>query len=196
VYGYQTSSIRRTCPPFQSLSSIRQALPIGLKISGILILLLSALCHVLNRNMKICWQPPLWATEFILSKLSKCNLLLQLLKICEFFFCILGHNSHGQRRAGGPGVRTPPPQCRPVVLVETMQIQWLCHIGAGSVVHPDPWNFWTPTQKGNWLCYNISAESFYIMKLCSRHFVLYCWNCPKEVKFRYFIPILRKLGAA
>jgi len=34
------------------------------------------------------------------------------------------------------------------------------------------------------------------MKLCSRLFVLYCQNCPKDDKFRYFIPILRKLGAA
>jgi len=35
----------------------------------------------------------------------------------------------------------------------------------------------------------------YIMKLCSRLFVLYCRNCPKDDKFRYFIPNLRKLGA-
>jgi len=50
--------------------------------------------------------------------------------------------------------------------------------------------------KGNWLRYNIAAESFYIMKFCSRLFVLYCRNCPKDDKFTYFIPILRKLGAA
>ena len=50
--------------------------------------------------------------------------------------------------------------------------------------------------KNNWLRYNIAAESFYIMKLCSRLFVLYCRNCPKDDKFRYFIHILRKLGAA
>ena len=37
---------------------------------------------------------------------------------------------------------------------------------------------------------------FYIMKLCSRLFVLYCRNCPKYDKFRYFIPILRKLWSA
>ena len=49
--------------------------------------------------------------------------------------------------------------------------------------------------KGNWLCNNFAADSFYIMKLCSRLFVLYCRNCPKDDKFRYFIPILRKLGA-
>jgi len=50
--------------------------------------------------------------------------------------------------------------------------------------------------KGNGLRYNFAAESFYIMKLFSRLFVLYCRNCPKHDKFRYFIPILRKLGAA
>jgi len=50
--------------------------------------------------------------------------------------------------------------------------------------------------KGNWLCYNFAADSFYVMKLCSRLFVQYCRNCPKDDKFRYFIPILRKLGAA
>jgi len=41
--------------------------------------------------------------------------------------------------------------------------------------------------KGNWLCYNFAAQSFYIMKLCSRLFVLYWRNCPKDNKFRYFI---------
>ena len=38
--------------------------------------------------------------------------------------------------------------------------------------------------KGNSLRYNFAAESFYIMKLCSRLFVLYCRNCPKYDKFR------------
>ena len=42
--------------------------------------------------------------------------------------------------------------------------------------------------KGNWLRYNFAVESFYIMKLCSRLFVFYCRNCPKDDKFRYFIP--------
>jgi len=41
--------------------------------------------------------------------------------------------------------------------------------------------------------YNFAAVSFYIMKLCSRLFVLYCRKCPKDDKFRYFVPILRKL---
>ena len=42
--------------------------------------------------------------------------------------------------------------------------------------------------KGNWLRYNFAADSFYIMKLCSRLFVLYCRNCrncPKDDKFSY-----------
>ena len=38
--------------------------------------------------------------------------------------------------------------------------------------------------KGNWLRYNFAADSCYIMKLCSRLFVLYCRNCPKDDKFR------------
>jgi len=41
---------------------------------------------------------------------------------------------------------------------------------------------------------NFASESFYILKLCSRLFVRP--NCPKDDKFRYFIPILRTLGAA
>jgi len=41
-----------------------------------------------------------------------------------------------------------------------------------------------------------AADSFYIMKLCSSLFVLCCRNCRKDDKFKYFIPILRKLGAA
>ena len=39
--------------------------------------------------------------------------------------------------------------------------------------------------KGNWLRYNSAADSFYIMKICSRLYVLYCWNCPKEDKFSF-----------
>ena len=38
--------------------------------------------------------------------------------------------------------------------------------------------------KGNWLRYNFVADSFYIMKLCSRRFFFYCRNCPKDDKFR------------
>ena len=30
---------------------------------------------------------------------------------------------------------------------------------------------------------------------CSRLFFLYCRNCPQDDNFRYFIPILRTLGA-
>jgi len=50
--------------------------------------------------------------------------------------------------------------------------------------------------KGNWLRYNFATDSFYIMKFCSRLLVLYCRNCPKDDKFRHFIPILRKLAAS
>jgi len=45
-------------------------------------------------------------------------------------------------------------------------------------------------------CATTVPLSFYIMKLFSGLFDLYCRNCPKDDKFRYFIPILRKLGAA
>ena len=36
--------------------------------------------------------------------------------------------------------------------------------------------------------YNFIAESFYIMKLCSRLFGLYCRSRPKEDKSRHFDP--------
>jgi len=42
----------------------------------------------------------------------------------------------------------------------------------------------------------LCADSFYIMKFCSSLLVLYCQNCLKDDKFRYLIPILRKLRAA
>ena len=67
--------------------------------------------------------------------------------------------------------------------------------GGGSVwpkVIPMP-VYWYHS-KGNWLRYNYAADIFYILKLCSRLFVLYYRNCPKADKFRHFIPILRKLG--
>ena len=36
--------------------------------------------------------------------------------------------------------------------------------------------------------YNFAADSFYIMKLCSRLFVLYCGGRPKDDRSRYFDP--------
>ena len=36
--------------------------------------------------------------------------------------------------------------------------------------------------------YNIAADSFYIMKLCSRLFVLYCRSRPKDDKSRHCGP--------
>jgi len=38
--------------------------------------------------------------------------------------------------------------------------------------------------KGNRLRYKFATDSFYIMKLCRRLFILYCQNCPKYDKFR------------
>jgi len=38
------------------------------------------------------------------------------------------------------------------------------------------------------LRYNFAADSFYIVKLCSRLFVLYCRSRPKDDKSRHFDP--------
>jgi len=38
------------------------------------------------------------------------------------------------------------------------------------------------------LRYNFAADSFYIMKLCNRLFVLYCRSRPKNDKSRHFDP--------
>ena len=43
-------------------------------------------------------------------------------------------------------------------------------------------------------CATTLPLSFYIMKLCSRLFIL-CRNYPQDDKFRHFIPILKTLGA-
>ena len=36
------------------------------------------------------------------------------------------------------------------------------------------------------MLYNFAADSFYIMKLCSRLFVIYCRSRPKDDKSRHF----------
>ena len=36
--------------------------------------------------------------------------------------------------------------------------------------------------------YNFAADSFYIMKLCRRLFVLYCRSRPKDDRSRHFDP--------
>ena len=36
------------------------------------------------------------------------------------------------------------------------------------------------------MAYNFVADSFYIMKLCSRLFVLYCRSCPKDENSLHF----------
>jgi len=38
------------------------------------------------------------------------------------------------------------------------------------------------------LLYNFAADSFYIMKLCNRLFVVYCRSRPKDDKSRHFDP--------
>ena len=38
------------------------------------------------------------------------------------------------------------------------------------------------------MCYNFAADSFYIMKLCSRLFVLYSRSRPKDDRSRHFDP--------
>ena len=49
------------------------------------------------------------------------------------------------------------------------------------------------TERKNTTC---CCASSLPLKYCVMLIVLYCRNCPKDDKFRYFIPILRKLGAA
>jgi len=48
------------------------------------------------------------------------------------------------------------------------------------------------------LRYNFAADSFYIMKLCSRLLVLYCRNCMKDetTNLSIWCPILKKSMAA
>ena len=50
--------------------------------------------------------------------------------------------------------------------------------------------------KRQFMRYNSAANSFYIMKLYSGLFVIYCRNCMKDDKFKYLIPIFRKLWTA
>jgi len=44
------------------------------------------------------------------------------------------------------------------------------------------------------LRYNFAGDSFYIMKLCSRLFVLYCGSRPKDDKSRHFDPHFEEVG--
>jgi len=56
--------------------------------------------------------------------------------------------------------------------------------GEGVVPLPIYWYH----SKGNWMRYNSGADSFYIMKLCSRLFVPHCRSRPKDVRSRHFDP--------
>jgi len=44
------------------------------------------------------------------------------------------------------------------------------------------------------MLYNLAADSFYIMKLCSRLFVLHCRNRPKYDRSRHFDPHFEEVG--
>jgi len=44
------------------------------------------------------------------------------------------------------------------------------------------------------MLYNFAADSFYIMKLCSRLFVLHCRNRPKYDRSRHFDPHFEEVG--
>ena len=50
--------------------------------------------------------------------------------------------------------------------------------------------------KGHWLRYNFAADSFYIMKLCSRLFVLPCRSRPKFDRSRHLDPHYEEVRAA
>jgi len=88
--------------------------------------------------------------------------------------------------------------CQIVMCVQRKCFQWrsdgrsLCFQISRQRSYPLP-IYWYHS-KGNWLRYNFAADSFSIMKLCSRFSVLCCRNCPKDDRFMYLIPILRKLG--
>ena len=43
------------------------------------------------------------------------------------------------------------------------------------------------------MLYNFAADSFYIIKLCSRLFVLYCRSRPKDDRSRHFDPHLEEV---
>jgi len=58
-----------------------------------------------------------------------------------------------------------------------------------------PANILTPLER-QLIALQFCCCHFYTMNVCSRLFILYCRNCPKDDKLRYFMPILRQLGAA
>jgi len=43
------------------------------------------------------------------------------------------------------------------------------------------------------MSYNFASDNFYIMKLCSRLFVLYCRSRPKDDRSRHFDPHFEKV---
>jgi len=51
-----------------------------------------------------------------------------------------------------------------------------------------PTNILIPLERQLSITLQLCADSFYIMKLCSRLFVLYCRSRPKDDKSRHFDP--------
>ena len=49
---------------------------------------------------------------------------------------------------------------------------------------------------GNWMHYNYAADSFYIMKLCSRLFILHCRSRPKYDTSMHFDPHFEEVRGA
>jgi len=100
---------------------------------------------------------------------------------------------------------TPPPSLKILrlsilelwVLTSPIGYHWqerACHLesrfqGQGVVPLPIYWYH----SKGNWLRYNFAADSFYILKRCSRLFVLYCRSRPKDDKSSHLDPHLEEV---
>ena len=62
--------------------------------------------------------------------------------------------------------------------------------GEGVIPLPIYWYH----SKGNWMHYNFAADTFYIMKLCSRLFVLHCRSRSKYDNSRHFDPHFEEVG--
>ena len=140
------------------------------------------------------WQraPPIYGRVAINLGICPHSSLTQLIPVDRNFHLYNGPLQYNCRQ-----MVVPPADCRIGMRVQRKCFQWgrfLCVQISREWSYPLP-IYWYHS-KGNWLRYNFAAESFYIVKLFSRLFVLYCRNCPKDDKFRYFIPILRKLRAA
>jgi len=147
----------------------------------------------------------LWDNSSRSDDIQSCNSLKPSDNLCQHRHCACflqdtqegQHPLTGQRAANFRLIANQWAECRLVT-------QWhhgchttrrsVCNAGASNVgrslcvqisrerSYPLP-IYWYHS-KCNWLRYKFAADSFYIMKLCSRLFVLYCRSCPKDNKFR------------